>query len=119
MFANLKEKFNERLKTLTVPQDPLEKRINDLVDRATSDVLIGPDWQTNLELVDVINTNDPRCALELMARMQIRAQFTSSCSATLEKATRALNRPLQSQNARVQLLTITVGSGSRSCCTQQ
>lgn len=98
MFANLRDKFNERLKNLTVSQDPHEKRINDLVDRATSDVLIGPDWALNMELVDVINSNP---------------------SVNLEKATRALKRSLQSHNTKVQLLTITAIETCIKNCTRQ
>lgn len=52
-----KGKITETFKNLTGPLDPHEKRISELVERATSDLLAGPDWGLNMEVVDVVNSS--------------------------------------------------------------
>jgi hypothetical protein len=39
--------------------DPYERKLADAVERSTSELLTGPDWGLNLELIDCIN-NDPQ-----------------------------------------------------------
>ena len=53
MFSQLKASLTERLKG----PDALDKAISDLVDRATSDLLIGSDWGLNMEIVDFVSQN--------------------------------------------------------------
>jgi hypothetical protein len=60
MFNSLKEKFQEKFqefKDVTAPS-ALDKYTADLIDKATSNDLIAPDWGANMEVVDFIN-NDP------------------------------------------------------------
>lgn len=57
-----------------------------LVDKATSDLLVGPDWSMNLEICDVINS-DPGQAREVV---------------------KAVKRRLSNRSAIVQLLALTV-----------
>jgi hypothetical protein len=63
-----------------------EMAASGIVDKATSDMLIGPDWVLNLELCDVINS-DP---------MQSRDVI------------KAVKKRLSNRNPVVQLLTLTV-----------
>ncbi|CAM6095419.1 unnamed protein product [Calypogeia fissa] len=57
-----------------------------LVDKATSDLLIGPDWAMNLDICDVIN-GDPGQARDVV---------------------KAVKKRLNNKNPRVQLLALTV-----------
>jgi hypothetical protein len=57
-----------------------------IVDKATSDMLIGPDWVLNLELCDVINS-DPTQSRDVI---------------------KAVKKRLSNRNPVVQLLTLTV-----------
>lgn len=53
----LADRFREttdRLKNLSV-SDPLEKKFSDMVQKATSEMWINPDWSLNMELVDAVN----------------------------------------------------------------
>lgn len=45
-----------KLKSLSVT-DPLEKKMGDIVVRATSEMWINPDWALNMELVDLVNSH--------------------------------------------------------------
>jgi hypothetical protein len=60
---NIRAKLSESLREFTGPfPDALEQRLSGAVERATSDLLTGPDWGANFEIVDTIN-NDPTCAI--------------------------------------------------------
>eukprot|EP00798_Chlamydomonas_sp_ICE-L_P009674 gene9674-8498_t len=84
MFASLKEKF---LSSSWAPQDEHDRAIADLVDKATSEQLEGPDWGVNMAIVDLVNRNP--------AIME-------------EKLMRVLRRNVIRGSAKVQILTLTV-----------
>ncbi len=88
MFASLKEKWSEAIKNWG-PQDEHDKAIADLVERATSELLISADWGLNMEIVDMINRNP---------------------TVMEEKTLRVLRRSLLKSNAKVQMLALTVSS---------
>lgn len=95
LFSNLKEKLSAKLdefKTATVPGDPLEKQAFELVQKATSETLISPDWNANLSCVDFINSD---------------VRLSSG------RVLRALKQSMAKPNGKVQSLTLTVRDG---CC---
>lgn len=52
-----KGKIKETFKDVVGELDPAEKRLSDLVERATSESLQAPDLGLNLAVVDEVNTN--------------------------------------------------------------
>eukprot|EP00198_Chlamydomonas_reinhardtii_P006199 XP_001695535.1 predicted protein [Chlamydomonas reinhardtii] len=90
LFSNLKEKLSAKLdefKTATVPGDPLEKQAFELVQKATSETLISPDWNANLSCVDFINSD---------------VRLSSG------RVLRALKQSMAKPNGKVQSLTLTL-----------
>jgi hypothetical protein len=57
MFASLKQKLATFKIDDLRPQDDIDRAIQALVDRATSEELIAPAWDRNLAIVDFINQN--------------------------------------------------------------
>eukprot|EP00983_Pelagomonas_calceolata_P017253 540728-Pelagomonas_calceolata.AAC.1 len=46
---------SERLKAIG-PKDEADKAVAALIDKGTSEELLGPDWQSSFELVDLVNS---------------------------------------------------------------
>lgn len=86
-FKDRLRETTEKLKNFSVT-DPQEKRINELVLRATSEMWISPDWSTNMELVDLINAKQG--------------------NSTYEKVFRCLRRRLGHRDPKVQVFTLTL-----------
>eukprot|EP00878_Enallax_costatus_P019987 GHUV01021108.1.p1 GENE.GHUV01021108.1~~GHUV01021108.1.p1 ORF type:complete len:480 (+),score=158.33 GHUV01021108.1:171-1610(+) len=86
---NLKGKitqtFQELKQDLSAPSDPYENRIADHVQRATSELLTGPDWGLNFELIDIINNDS---------------------TGTSDKVYRAIRRALSKPQIQSQLLAL-------------
>ena len=57
MFAQLKEKFTDKLRSFAADED--DKEIDALVVRGTDEHLIAPEWSVNLQICDAVN-RDPR-----------------------------------------------------------
>lgn len=64
-FKNLKGKLADTIKDLRLDED--EKAVQELVARATTELLPGPDWGANMEFVDFIN-RAPRWVVVARAR---------------------------------------------------
>lgn len=67
-----KGKIKETFKDVVGELDPAEKRLSDLVERATHEALPGPDHALNLDVVDEINSN-PGVAIDAITRAIRRA----------------------------------------------
>ncbi|KIY99989.1 hypothetical protein MNEG_7968, partial [Monoraphidium neglectum] len=67
-----KGKIKETFKDVVGELDPAEKRLSDLVERATSESLQAPDLGLNLAVVDEVNTN-PDVAIDAITRAVRRA----------------------------------------------
>ncbi|KAF8056348.1 chid1 [Scenedesmus sp. PABB004] len=123
---SLKGKFTEVFKEVAAgPPDAFERRLTDHVERATSELLTGPDWGLNFELVDTIN-NDPTCAQSAArSAAQRPAQRSAPLSArrpgasrrallrrrrrgASDKVYRALRRVLLRPSIHSQLLALTL-----------
>ena len=72
----------------------LSTPVGQIIERATSALLIGPDWSTNLELCDFIN-REPECAGD---------------------AVRALRRQLKSSETKVVFLALSAAEGCVKNC---
>jgi len=71
-FQNIKGKITETVKNIAGPNDPYERRLYELVERATDEHLPSPDWAVNIELVDTVNS-DPQGATATVLRALRRA----------------------------------------------
>lgn len=86
--ATIRGRITNTLKNLTAPTDALDKQLTSLLERATSEMWISPDWGLNMELVDLVNRRQN--------------------SATYEKLFKAMRRRLGKGKPKVQLLLLTV-----------
>uniref|UniRef100_A0A7S0RR98 VHS domain-containing protein n=1 Tax=Chlamydomonas leiostraca TaxID=1034604 RepID=A0A7S0RR98_9CHLO len=83
--ANLFSRVKETVKNLA-PQDELDKAISSLVERGTNENLLGPCWDTQFQLVDLVNRSEPEVVSE--------------------KVVRIINKAYGSKNTKVQLLAL-------------
>ena len=91
IMQSLKDRLKEnveRLRGLGAPPDAAERHVVEVVERATSEMMINPDWGINMEAVDIINTN--------------------STPACYERVFKALRRRLMKSNPKIQVLTLTL-----------
>ncbi|KAF5840063.1 hypothetical protein DUNSADRAFT_17980 [Dunaliella salina] len=86
MFSAFRERMGERLKALG-PKDEADKAIAALIDKGTNEELLGPDWQSSFELVDLVNSQP-----QIMC----------------EKLLRTVNRTIARPNTKVQLLALSM-----------
>ena len=89
---SLKERLKEnveRLRGFGAPADAAERQVVEVVERATSEMMINPDWGINMEVVDIINTNP-----------------TAACYERVFKALR--RRLMKANNPKIQVLTLTL-----------
>ncbi len=56
MFKEFKERFTEKLRNLA-PDDDLDREIAAIVEAGTAETLDEPNWQANIQLVDLVNRN--------------------------------------------------------------
>lgn len=90
LFAGLKEKLADKLaefRSSPAADDPNEVKAAKVVEEATSDILIAPDWGANLNVVDFLNSN-----------------VCTNSGLILKAIKRCLDKP----NIKVQLLSLTV-----------
>ena len=84
MFAAFRERVGDTVKALV--KDDADKAIITLLERGTSEQLLGPDWNVAFELVDLVNSQ-PMCVRVcasdacacVSARMYTRALTLCAC----------------------------------------
>ncbi|KAK9110318.1 hypothetical protein Sjap_018378 [Stephania japonica] len=73
-------------------------------ERATSDMLIGPDWAINIEICDIINMNPGYCVLAKIKP----AGLEVATARQAKDALKILKKRLGSKNPKIQLLALFV-----------